>query len=180
MLLGGVLCQLSLDVLERGQDLVLDTLDETEIGIWSLTAVEVDVLGLDENSVLWDSVEVLHDNEVLSVEVRLVLVRAELLGSNDLIVDLRDDSNQEVEQDDQIDEGVEKPEAPDGSNDGVSTPSIDVLVVISPPGVARCLDISDGVSVGSHESDNKVRNIWIIISAKVDSKDPETESEEGH
>jgi hypothetical protein len=114
-----------------------------------------------------------NDTKVLLVVVTHVTVLAELLLWDDLVICLRNHSNEEVEQNDQVNSEVQKPLEPNISNHEVSLfGSWHVWPIV----VQRCTDVSNRVAEGLDQYDYKFLNTYVVLSIIWGSKTVSWES----
>lgn len=102
-------------------------------------------------------------DQIVSVELRLVPIEVVHSLSHGCIIDSSNDSNEDVQKDDEVDQDVSDPEAPDnGHHHSVFNVSEARPVVI----LWRC-EISNGVPKGLKENHRKAREINVVSLIKV-------------
>lgn len=80
------------------------------------------VLGVDDEGVeVVGLLEMASDDQAFSVDFAPMLVPIQDLLGHNLLVTLRDDSDQEIQKNDQCQDDVEKPESPNQEDDDVAT-----------------------------------------------------------
>lgn len=139
----------------------------------------------DQDLVVRDQAKVLEHLEVLLVQRGSVNVHNLFLLSDDVVVNLRNNGNQEVKKHDQAHELVHEPDNPDQEDDDCLIGSVFGGLVSElrvPALVAWYGDVTDGVSVGHHEVLKNRRQIVVLLVAlfNLNSEVVVQNSEEDH